>query len=247
VEASLPDDTDGTANNNTLIGLALGFGVGLLAWFIAVLLDSKSGEQAGALGAVVGGIIGAGGAVLAVYLTLARQRRDDAAKVRAALRTEVSTYSKYVIGALDVCQQVATRAVGVPMANAAYITKNLIDPVVYPAVADRVALLRRPQATVEFYMRVQEAKAMTAMMAASVSGMSSAQSAMQTVQPSNAEAIADSLITALQLAHSIASDADGLSSQMDLWIRDAVLQNIDDALRSAQQTFPNAESFKRPA
>jgi hypothetical protein len=95
------------SNNNTLIGLALGFGVLLLAWFFADLLDSNAGERAVALGAVIGGIIGAGGAVFAVYLTLARQRSDDTAKVRAAVRTEVTTFTKYVIGALDVCQQIA--------------------------------------------------------------------------------------------------------------------------------------------
>jgi hypothetical protein len=64
---------DSQNNDNTLIGLALFFSVGLLAWFFADLLDSKAGERAAAFGAVIGGIVGAGGAVLAVYLTLARQ------------------------------------------------------------------------------------------------------------------------------------------------------------------------------
>src|ERR1700677_2551438 len=82
-------------NNNTVIGLALFFGVGLFAWFFADLMDSKAGERAAAFGAVIGGIVGAGGAVYAVYLTLARQRNEDTAKVRAAVRTEVTTYSKY--------------------------------------------------------------------------------------------------------------------------------------------------------
>ena len=59
--------TDGRDNNNTLIGLALFFGIGLVAWFFADLLDSRSGERAAAFGAVIGGIIGAGGAVFAVY------------------------------------------------------------------------------------------------------------------------------------------------------------------------------------
>ena len=79
---SLSADTDdGNNNNNTLIGITLGLSVLLLAWLIAVLVDLKSGEQAASLGAVVGGIVGAGGAILAVYLTLSKQRRDDIAKV----------------------------------------------------------------------------------------------------------------------------------------------------------------------
>jgi hypothetical protein len=140
-------------NNNTLKGLALGFGVLLLAWFITAMLDSKAAEQAAALGAVFGGIVGG-----AVFLTLARQRREDPAKVRAALRTEITTYTKYVISALEICEHIATGMRSVPMANATYIAKNLVAPVIYPAVADRIALVARPQETIEFYMRVEEAK-----------------------------------------------------------------------------------------
>jgi hypothetical protein len=147
-------------NNITLIGLGLGFGVLLLAWFFAALVDSKAGEQAAAFGAVIGGIIGASGAVFAVYLTLARQRADDTAKVRAAVRTEVTTFAKYVSGAVDICQQIAG-GLPVPMSNAPYITTSLVDPVVYPAVADRIGLLPRAQQTIEFYQRITEAKAMT--------------------------------------------------------------------------------------
>ncbi len=79
-------------------------------------------------------------------------------KVRAAARTEVTTYAKYVIGTLDICKQIASDGLRVPMSHATYIGKNLTDPVVYTAVADRIALLRRPQETVEFYMRIAEAK-----------------------------------------------------------------------------------------
>jgi hypothetical protein len=147
-------------NNNTLIGLALLFSIGLFAWFFADLLDSKAGERVVAFGAVIGGIIGAGGAVFAVYLTLTRQRNEDAAKVRAAVRTEVTTYYKYIVGALDICEQIATQNLQIPCPDASYIAKNLSDPIIYPAVADRIALLPHPQATIEFYMRIKEAKAM---------------------------------------------------------------------------------------
>jgi hypothetical protein len=235
-------------NNDLLKGLALGFSILLLAWLFADLLDSKSGEQAGALGAVVGGIIGAGGAILAVYLTLSRQRREDTATVRAAIRTELTTYAKYVIGALEICQSIAVgqRSGSVPMANATYITKNLVEPVIYPAVADRIVLVQRPQATIEFYMRVQEAKAMTEGMAASVSTLSPAQSAMNTIQASHAESVADTLVTALQLVRPIIADSGDSLSEFDVWIRDTVLRQIDAALQSAQGSFPNAESFNNP-
>jgi hypothetical protein len=50
----------------------------LLCIFFAALMGSKTaGELAGALGSFIGGIIGAGGAVLAVYLTLSKHRKED--------------------------------------------------------------------------------------------------------------------------------------------------------------------------
>src|SRR5665213_1477217 len=117
-------------NNNTLIGVTLVLGVGLLAWFVADVLGSTAGEQAAAFGAVIGGIVGAAGAVFAVYLTLSRQRNEDIAKVRTAVRTEVTTYSKYVIGALKTCEQIAN-GLAIPMSDAPYVAKSLVDPVIY--------------------------------------------------------------------------------------------------------------------
>ena len=94
-----------------------------------------------------------------------------------------------MIGALKICEQIASGVIVVPMANAIYVAKNLVEPVIYPSVADRVALLKRPQATVEFYMRVQEAKAMAAAMAASAANLTPGQSGMTSVQPSHAASI----------------------------------------------------------
>jgi hypothetical protein len=233
-------------NNNTLIGLTLFFGMGLLAWFFADLLDSKSGERVAAFGAVIGGIIGAGGAVFAVYLAMTGQRREDMAKVRAAVRTEVSTYSKYVISALKTCKEIAAQGLKIPTVNADYVGKNLLDPVIYPAVADRVGLLRRPQATIEFYMRITEARSNLAAIQKKDAGLTSNQAAMTYIQPSNAEVVADSLITALQMARHIIADDDPTRTEMDVWIQRVILGDIDAALASAEITFPNAESFTVP-
>jgi hypothetical protein len=230
-------------NNNTLFVLALFFGIGLLAWFFADLLDSKAGERAAAFGGVIGGIIGASGAIFAVYLTLTRQRNEDTAKVRAAVRTELTTYSKYVIGTLEVCRQIAN-GLRIPMSDAEYIGKNLHPPVIYPAVADRVGLLRRPQATIEFYMRIAEAKSNLAAMRAKVAGLAQAQSQMQNVQPASAVVVADSLITALQVVRPILADDDPTRAEMDVMVQRVMLKEIDAALASAQLTWPNAESFK---
>jgi len=184
--------------------------------------------------------------VFAVYLTLTRQRKEDTEKVRAAVRTEVTTYSKYVIGTLEICKKVAN-GLQISMSDAEYIGKNLIAPVIYPAVADRIGLLQRPQATIEFYMRIAEAKSNLAAMRVKVIGLPLAQSQMQNIQPANAEVVADSLITALQVARHIVADDDPSRTEMDIWIQKIMLRDIDSALASAKLTFPNAESFKAPA
>jgi hypothetical protein len=222
------------------------FGILLLWWFAIDLWHSKSGERVSALGAVVGGIIGAGGAVFAVYIAITRQKNEDTAKVRAAVRTEVTTYSKYVIGTLEICEAIATSGLQIPMAEATYIGKNLIEPVIYSAVADRVALLERPQTTVEFYMRIAEAKSNLDVMRMKASGLTLAQSSMTNVQPSNAAVVADSLITALQLAHSIITQADPTRTALDEMVQKIALEDIGRAMTSARNAFPNAESFKSP-
>ena len=107
--------------DNTLLGLGLFFGIGLLAWFFADLLDSRAGERTAAFGAIIGGLIGAGAAVFAVNWTISRQRSEDTAKVRAAIRTEVTTYSKYVIRALEVCEKIKSGAQIIPLSQAVLV------------------------------------------------------------------------------------------------------------------------------
>ena len=80
---------------------------------IALLL-SHSGEIAGALGSFLGGIIGAGGAVLAVYLALSRQSDEEMVKVSEAVKVEVTAFAKYVIGGIEICENIAKGKVTVP-------------------------------------------------------------------------------------------------------------------------------------
>src|ERR1700678_892821 len=88
-------------------GSRLAFGVAavLLLVFIVALAGSKAGEISSALGSLIGGMIGAGGAVWAVFLMLSRQRQEEATKVADAVRTEITTLVKYIIGAVEICQK----------------------------------------------------------------------------------------------------------------------------------------------
>jgi hypothetical protein len=223
----------------------------LVIAFFTVLPDAHAGEIANALGVILGGIIGAGGAVWAVFLTLDRQRKDEIAKVSDAVRTEITGYVKYVMGAVEICRQITNGIVNIPIQDARYIAKNFwSDPVVYPAVADRIGLLSHPHATTEFYMRLSEVKNMLEALRIRTSPPSATYvtAPAQFVTPAFAATIADSLITALQLARPIvANEGDPATrSQLSTLVQGVVAGQIDECLKSAQADFPNSEAFKLP-
>lgn len=234
-----PSNSFDPRRSNTLFGLAVLFGVALLCGFGAALVGTKTaGEIAGALGGFMGGFIGAVGAVLAVYIALSSQRKEETIKVATAVRTEVSSLTTYIIGAVAICQDIATGKRKVPRTDAAYILRKLFaEPVVYKAVADRIGLLPHPNATAQFYLRISEAKAM-------VESLQIPSVAQEHVTTENAATIADCLITALQLAHGILS-SDG-DPRLAEWVDREMIGQIDECLKSAKASFPNAESFKLP-
>ena len=103
-------------HSNVFLGIGVFVGASLLCVFFAALIGSTTaGEVAGALGSFIGGIIGAGGAVLAVYLALSNQRREETAKVSVSVRTEVAALSKYVIGAIEICRTITNGTRQVPI------------------------------------------------------------------------------------------------------------------------------------
>ena len=84
---------------------------------------------------------------------------------------------------------------------------------IYPAIADRVGLLLQPHATTQFYMRVSEARGMLEALRTKTDPPSiTYNTALEYVTPEFAASVADSLITALQLARPIVAN-DGDSSQ----------------------------------
>lgn len=126
----------------------------------------------------------------------------------------------------------------------------LYDSVVHPAIADKTGTLTNSQATIEFYMRIAEAKASANVLATRVERPSATyvSASRDYLAADDVAAIADSLITALQIAKPIISAMEEPSqrSKLDLHVQRITLDIIDEALKSAQKTFPNAESFKMP-
>ena len=144
------------------------------AWIAAVLLlaiawllvefgrlysmDHALADRLAATGAILGGLIGAGGVALAVYLTLAAQREDEAEKVEASLRAEVAEFARLAMGPLDILvEALSADSQGVERA----LVRELVvmpEPVVYKATADRLSRLWYGPLLVTFHTRIAEAQ-----------------------------------------------------------------------------------------
>lgn len=57
--------------------------------FIVAILDSKSGEVAQSIGGIIGGLIGAAGATVSVFISIERQRLSDHERLQGALSIEI--------------------------------------------------------------------------------------------------------------------------------------------------------------
>jgi hypothetical protein len=200
--------------------------------------------------AYVAGVVQARATREAAKLQIAaidQQRNDEITQVRDAVRTEVTAFAKYVIGAVEICKLIKG-GLKIPRENARDIAKSFWgDPIIYPAVADRVGLLPHPHATTEFYMRLSEVRGMLeALRTKPPSSGGYVVPPPEFVTPDFAATIADSLITALQLARHIVSNDQNPSakSQLAALVQTTVVGQIDECLESAQNFFPDAESFK---
>lgn len=147
----------------SLVGLA-GFGVAL-GLVTKLLPGAPRADQLSAAAALLGGFIGAGGTALAVYLTLASQRSDEANKVEAALRVEVSELARLAYGQLGVCELVLTDGYEVPLRDLPTLM-SMPDAVVFKATADRISRLAYGQLIVVLHARIAEALQMVRIYAA---------------------------------------------------------------------------------
>src|SRR5258706_8063331 len=105
------------------------------------------------LGSLIGGFVGAGGAVFAVYLLIRQQRREEANNVSRAIRREVIVLSEILISHLQILAAIKSGAVTITRNKLRSAIMNP-DPTIYKAVADRIGLL--PYPVVQFYMRLLE-------------------------------------------------------------------------------------------
>jgi hypothetical protein len=100
-----------------------------------------NGEQLNAVAAILRGLIGAGGAALAVYLTIDGQRRDEAQKVEAALRMEVAEFGRLApLPLYLLSQRVIAEHAKIPARDLPVLVA-MPEAIVYRETADRISRL----------------------------------------------------------------------------------------------------------
>jgi hypothetical protein len=215
--------------SNVFLSLVIGVGLFLLLCFVAALAQSKAGEIAAAMGSVIGGIVGASGAVGAVYLLINRQRHEDANNASDAIRREVIEMNELVIQSLKICEQIKLGNISMVRKDAPTIMER-VDPIVYKAVADRIGLVPHPHLTVKFYMRLVEIQQSQRIIAVGPGGENAP------IPIEEIKTLAKSFIIACRFAQAI------ISHEYDEGADDRALpvfiEHIETALESAKRTFP---------
>jgi hypothetical protein len=186
------------------------------------------------LGSLIGGFVGAAGAVGAVYFLIRQQRREEANNVSHAIRREIIVLSEILISQLRILEAIKSGEVTI-MRNKLRSAIMNPDTIIYKAVANRIGLL--PYPVVQFYMRMVEIQNAVQIAVVGPGGENVA------VPGGEAETIAKSVTIACNLARVIISHP--ASPSVDEEIGRVTLVHIDEALERAKQSFPQTPTLLR--
>ena len=139
--------------------------ISLVALIVFLYTSEPHSDKLGAIAAIFGGALGAAGAALAVYLTIAGQRSDEAEKVESTLRMEAAEFGRQALGRLQICEEILAKQMRIPMSDLLAMMP-MPEAVVYKATADRISRLPYGALFVAFHARIAEAVSIAAMTAA---------------------------------------------------------------------------------
>ncbi len=201
-------------------------------------MGATAGEAAAALGGVIGGAIGAGGAGYSVYYSLTRQKQDEAEKATYAVLTELAVMTKYFVGHLGFCEMIKT-GLQFPRAqlNTVFITP---EPVIYKSISDKISYLPRPTQVIEFYTRMGE-------MTGIISLVMNSPNRIEFIAPEEIKGMADLVITQCQVLEAILTytTTDPKSEAVLAGgLRAHMLKELRQQLEQAKQFFPDSEAFQ---
>jgi hypothetical protein len=200
-----------------------------MTW-LASLFGVARGELLGALGSVVGGVIGALGAAFAVYLTLNRQRKDERRRTFDAVVREVIEFTRLALGHLTTCENIHSMTIELP-ANRLPLAMAMAmpKPIVYPAIASNIGRLTRPQLVVGFFTRPAEIENMLVM-------ITQAARSSVNAMPEDIVHIARAWIDVCELGRSVINEQTP-DSDFDAHVRATILSDLESALPRARALF----------
>ncbi len=187
----------------------------------------------GAAASAFSGIVGAAGAAIAVYLTLAGQRREDRQRIHAALVREIIEFARVAVGHLETCENIRAGVIKMPVPKLSQ-AMQMPSPIIYPAVADKIGLLKSPQHVVAFYMRIKEIDIITQ----TISDDPTNQTFI--LQDNNVRLVVQSLLDVCQFAKWIIEDADVKDEEFrafDRAVTDSIIFDIKQETLKAQKNF----------
>lgn len=192
-------------------GMASRIAEGLVAWLASV----TPGEVLVALASL-----------LAVYFTLHFQRKDERRRIIHAILREVMEFCRLAVGHLETCENIQVGNVTI-LAGQFPATMRMPKAVIYPAIADRLGLLKNPTAVVTFFTRMSEVESMAALMAA------------QPLNPpvQDVRLIAEAWIDICEMGKCILMMERLPKRDVDRRALKAMLTQIERALQSARRRF----------
>jgi len=219
--------------SNIIAWTILTIAILLVAAFTVTVLWIHPDDWASALGGVLGSVVGFLGAAISVYILFDLQIKDETARISGAIIREVAEFSRVAVGNLHLCEDIQNKRVSIPRAHLPEIMKAS-DPVVYPAVADRIGRLRSPQHVVAFHNRIAQASVVVRLIALKYP-------TWPDMHPDELVTLANIWITVCQLAAQI------IDKESSALARDPEIaffrEHIAAGLKSAQTIFPNVPAF----
>lgn len=201
----------------------------LAAFVVYAFVYCTAGEFVAAIGSILGGLVGAGGAIAAVFFLIDRQRAEDQLRIGEAISKQVVVFTKIVIESLKICRLIALEKIVVEKKNACSMMMHA-EPIIYKGVADRIGLYPYGQAVVEFYARVIQVQEALRVI---VNGPAEDS---EPVTSANVDTIAKALIMACQFAKIIIG-SHVPRSDLEKRTAESIAAQIETALESAKSSF----------
>ncbi len=189
---------------------------------------------------MVGGIVGALGAALAVYLTLKVQREDETEKICTAIITEIAQLSRFPCEQLATCRAITQGRFNFPRRDLPTIMQTP-SPTLYLSAAESISRVPRPTLVIAFYMGLVETDKC-------VNVIVNTPSADLFLTSGHVRGLGVLLINQCNLARQILADApipSGRERELVTAMLAEIIRRLDEELALSRPLFPGTEEYEQ--